>query len=98
MHQDDPDPSFDDDSLSPKDRVVASLMAILAGLPPEKREGALLTFLKPIIEHLSTTDLNLLTEEIRTSDLPQDHPTLIAVLDMIEGQIALRDMHDEDDE
>lgn len=71
------------------DEQVARIMARIAALPPHKQAEAIHALIGGALKQISLAEIYEIRAEI-ASQFPEDIPIVQSTLDLIDGQIALR--------
>lgn len=74
------------------DQIASRLMAAIAALPPEEQSDALQAVLSGLIKQMPILALLEMRSEIETRFADDDLDIVHATIDMIDGQMALREI------
>lgn len=74
------------------DEIASRLMAAIAALPPEEQSEALQAVLSGLIKQMPTDSLLEMRSEIEARFEEDDLEIVQITLDMIDGQMALREI------
>jgi hypothetical protein len=74
------------------DQIASRLMAAIAALPPEEQSDALQAVLSGLIKQMPIISLLEMRAEIETRFVDDDLEIVRTTLDMIDGQMALREI------
>lgn len=74
------------------DQIASRLMAAIAALPPEEQTTALHAVLSGLIKQMPMDSLAEMREEIALRFADDDLDIVRSTLDMIDGQVALREI------
>jgi hypothetical protein len=74
------------------DQIASRLMAAIAALPPEEQSDALQAVLSGLIKQMPIISLLEMRAEIEARFVEDDLEIVRTTLDMIDGQMALREI------
>jgi predicted lipid carrier protein YhbT len=74
------------------DEIASRLMAAIAALPPDEQSEALQAVLSDLIKQMPTDALVDMRSEIAARFVDEDLEIVAVTLDMIDGQMALREI------
>jgi hypothetical protein len=74
------------------DQIASRLMAAIAALPPEEQSDALQSVLSGLIKQMPIISLLEMRAEIETRFVDEELEIVRTTLDMIDGQMALREI------
>jgi hypothetical protein len=83
-------------SMDWDDQIASRLMAAIAALPPEEQTDALHAVLSGLIKQMPVPALLEMRAEIAARFADEDLEIVRSTLDMIDGQMALREIGGED--
>lgn len=82
--------------MLPDDNLTARILSSLARLPADEQAEAVLTLIGATVKTMSVFRLLEIRQEIR-EELDLELPVVQAALNVIDGQLALREMAGEED-
>ena len=77
--------------MRPNDDIASRIIATIAALPPREQANAILSLISTALKQMPVETIHEIRAEIR-EQFPEGIPIVRSTLDLIEGQLALREI------
>lgn len=77
-----------------KDFIIQCLCEVIAGMPAKLQEETMLKLIANLVSDVSGDCLKEIINDIKADSVISDHPLSHSTINLIEGQLALREINE----